>query len=491
MPLIPLQIPPGVYKNGTEYQSKGRWNDSNLVRWFENTIRPVGGWRKRSTNQSTGKARSLHLWRDNSGDRWIGVGTHSKLYVMNEAGTFSDITPTGFTSGNADAILNIGYGRGPYGSYAYGVARPDIGSFEPATTWSLDNWGEYLVGCSDKDGKIYEWQLNTANDAVVITNAPTSCAGIVVTEERILMALGAGGNPRKINWSDQEDNTVWAASATNKAGDYELQTAGSIQCAKRMRGQILIFTDIDAHSSTYIGAPFVYSFEKVGTGCGVISKGSPVTIDNACLWMSKSGFWIYDGFVKPLMSEVSDYVFKNINISQQSKVYGFHNSTYGEVWWLYPSAASVELDSYVSYNYREGHWALGKVDRTCGADKGIFTTPLMMSSDGYVYEHETGFDYDSATPYAESGPVEVGNGDRLLDINQLIPDENTLGDVKVKFATKFYPTGTEYNYGPYSLNNPTSLRISGRQLAARIEGNRLSDWRVGVMRVNGKQGSGR
>jgi len=42
MAYIPLQIPPGVFKNGTEYQSKGRWNNSNLVRWFEGTIRPVG-----------------------------------------------------------------------------------------------------------------------------------------------------------------------------------------------------------------------------------------------------------------------------------------------------------------------------------------------------------------------------------------------------------------------------------------------------------------
>ena len=44
--LLPITLPPGVYKNGTDYQAKGRWFDSSLVRWYEDTIRPVGGWRK-------------------------------------------------------------------------------------------------------------------------------------------------------------------------------------------------------------------------------------------------------------------------------------------------------------------------------------------------------------------------------------------------------------------------------------------------------------
>ena len=34
-----LNIPPGIYRNGTEYQAKGRYYDSNLVRFFAGTIR--------------------------------------------------------------------------------------------------------------------------------------------------------------------------------------------------------------------------------------------------------------------------------------------------------------------------------------------------------------------------------------------------------------------------------------------------------------------
>lgn len=488
MAYIPLQIPPGVYKNGTEYQSKGRWNNSNLVRWFENTIRPVGGWRKRSTSQLTGMARGLINWRDNTGNRRIGVGTHSKLYSMNEAGTLTDITPSDLTVGSADAVQKLGYGYSTYGNYAYGVARPDLGSYTPATTWSLDTWGEYLVGCSTADGRLLEWQLNTANDAVAITNAPTSCIGLVVTQERFLFALGASGNPRKVSWSDQENNTVWTPSATNQAGDFELTTIGSLQCAKRIRGVTILFTDVDVHTATYIGPPYIYSFDRIGTGCGVISKQAVAVTDNSCLWMSKSGFWLYDGYVKPLVSDVGDYVFNNINYQQASKIYAIHNSAFGEIWWFYPSASSNEVDSYVSYNYRENHWAVGTLARTCGTDQGIFATPLMVSTDGYIYEHEVGFAYDSQTLFAESGPVELGAGDRVLSLTGMIPDENTLGDVQARFSTKFYPTSTEYSYGPYSMANPTSLRLTGRQIAVKIEGARNADWRVGIIRFDGKMG---
>jgi hypothetical protein len=353
----------------------------------------------------------------------------------------------------------------------------------------MDTWGEYLVACSSKDGKILEWQLDTGTDAAAITNAPTSCTGLVVTQERFLFALGAGGNPRKVQWCDQENNTVWTPAATNQAGDFELTTVGSLQCSKRIRGTTILFTDVDVHTATYIGPPFIYSFERVGTGCGVISKQSVAATDNACIWMSGSGFWIYDGFVKPLPSDVSDFVFNNLNTTQASKVYCVHNSAFGEIWWYYPSLSTNEVDSYVTYNYRENHWAIGTLDRTCGTDRGIFSNPILVSSDGYVYEHEVGNNYDSQTLFAESGPIELGVGDRVMTLTGLVPDEKTAGDVRASFSTKFYPNATKYTHGPYTLSSPTSVRLTGRQIAVKIEAVALTDWRVGVIRFDGKPGS--
>jgi hypothetical protein len=441
----------------------------------------------------TGSCRGLLTWRDNSNDRWIAAGTNSKLYAMNEAGTLKDITPSGFAAGAADAISKLGYGYSTYGSFAYGVSRPDLGSVTPAATWSMDTWGEYLVACSDADGKLYEWQLgfSTPTLASAITNAPTSCAAVMSTAERFIFALGASGNPRKVAWCDQENNTVWTPSTTNQAGDFDLQTAGSLKCGKRVRGLNLLFTDVDVHASSYIGAPYVYSFEKVGSGCGVISSQAVAAIDTAAMWMSRSGFWVYDGYVKPLPSDVGDYVFDNINYTQSSKIYAVHNSKYGEITWFYPSVSSNENDSYVTYNYREGHWSIGLLARTAGTDRGVFTNPLLISIDGYVYEHEVGFDYGGASVYAETGPIEVGNGDAVMSVRQVIPDEQTLGEVVVSFKTRMYPTSDESVFGPYSASQPTDVRFSARQVKVKYTGNVLADWRVGVTRLEAVASGGR
>ena len=490
---IPLKLPPGIYRNGTEYQAAGRWFDANLVRWFENTLRPIGGWRKRSSQQVTGMCRGFLNWRDNSATRWTGLGTHSKLYVMSESGTIKEITPSGFTAGSADAIIKTGYGYSDFGKFSYGIARPDLGAITAATTWSLDTWGEYLVACSSSDGKIYEWQLGftTPTLAAAITNAPTSNKAVLVTAERIMFALGAGGNPRKVQWSDQEDNTVWTPLATNQAGDYELATPGTLLAGKRVKGVNLLFTDVDVHTATYIGAPFVYGFEKAGSGCGLISAQAVAAIDTAAIWMSKSGFWVYDGYLKPLPSDVSDYVFGNINFNQASKIYAVHNSKFGEIWWYYPSSSSNENDSYVTYNYRENHWNIGLLARTAGTDAGVFTNPMAVSTDGYVYEHEVGFSYDSASVYAESGPVQLGNGDNIMSVRQVVPDEQTLGEAVVSFKTRNYPTGTQSTFGPYTAANPTDVRFAARQVNVKVTGAVLADWRIGVMRLEAVAGGKR
>ena len=483
---IPLKLPPGIYRNGTEYQSAGRWYDANLVRWFENTLRPMGGWRKRATGQMSGSCRGFITWRDNDGDRFIAAGTHTKLYAMNEAGTLKEITPTGFTTGSASGTSTTGYGYSTYGTLAYGTARPDTGTITPATTWSMDTWGEYLVACSNADGKLYEWQLGftTPTLAAVITNAPTSNKALLVTQERILFALGAGGNPRKVQWCDQENNTTWTPAADNQAGDYELATPGTLLAGKRVKGVNLLFTDVDVHTAQYVGAPFVYGFEKAGSGCGLISAQSVAAIDTAAIWMSKSGFWIYDGYVKPLPSDVSDYVFGNMNFNQASKVYAVHNSQFGEIWWYYPSSSSNENDSYVTFNYRENHWNIGSLARTAGTDAGVFVSPLMVSTDGYIYEHEVGFAYDSASLYAESGPVQLGNGDNIMSVRQVVPDEQTLGEAVVSFKTRNYPTGTQSTFGPYTAANPTDVRFAARQVNMKVTGNTLADWRVGIFRLD-------
>ena len=236
MPLLPLDIPPGVYRNGTEFDQSGRWRDANLVRWRDGSLRPVGGWRTRVATAYDQPPRGMLAWEDLSGDRRIAAGTFNKLFSTSASNVTTDITPAGFTTGLVRSAAFTGYGGGFFGSGAFGTERSDTGNFSEATTWALDNFGENLVACSSKDGKLYEWALDTGTPAAAISNAPTGNLSLLVTAERFLFALGAGGNPRKVQWCDREANTVWTAAATNEAGDIELQTPGQIMCGVQVRG---------------------------------------------------------------------------------------------------------------------------------------------------------------------------------------------------------------------------------------------------------------
>jgi hypothetical protein len=431
----------------------------------------------------------MHTWETNSGNAWLSGGSHDALMVMTGGGTLTDITPSDLATGREDAATNTGYGGGFYGYGFYGqpIQATENSVPQEATTWSLDNWGEYLVACHYDDGRLLEWQLDTAQNAAPIANAPTGNLGLVVTEERFIFALGPEGNSRKVQWCDFEDNTTWAPSTTNQAGSQELQTNGQIMQGVRTRGQTLIITDTEAFSARYSGPPYIYSFSRVGTSCGGISRKAASDVDIGVFWMGQRGFFRFDGnAVSEIPCAVHDYVFGDFNVSQQSKVWSVANGQYGEIWWFYCSSNSTEIDRYVAFDYKENHWLIGELSRTAGVQRGVFRYPFMAGhdADSSIYDHEVGYNFDSATTFAETGPLNLTGGDNIARVTKLIPDERTQGDVNVTFKTRFYPNGPETSYGPFTPANPTSVRLTGRQVRMKVEGVVPADWKVGTMRVD-------
>ena len=214
-------------------------------------------------------------------------------------------------------------------------------------------------------------------------------------------------------------------------------------------------------------------------------------------WMGNGGFFRFDGnLVSEIPCDVHDYVFGDINTSQKSKTWAFTNGQFGEIWWFYASSNSTEIDRYVAFDYKENHWLIGNLSRTTGASRGVFEYPMLMDAAGAMYDHEVGLSYavsgTEQSVFAESGPISIGNGDNIMQVTDLIPDEKTQGDVDVTFKSRYYPNDTEYTHGPYTPSSPTAVRFSGRQIRMRVEGDApYAAWRVGTMRVDAKAGGRR
>lgn len=430
--------------------------------------------------------RGTHSWSTAGGAVRLALGTPTSVYVLS-AGVLEDVTPSGFTAGAEDASTTAGaFGAGAFGVGPFGLGDDSVETIVEAQTWQFDNYGEDLLAVAYSDGKLYTYDTSSPGDMTAVTNAPTGNEGVVVTEEGYVLLLGAGDNGRLIKWPDIDDITDWTPGASDTAGDIALPSRGQILAGERTQGETLVWTDADVWSIRYIGGEFIYKPSQVGTD-GALSRRAMVVDDREAFWMGRRGFYVYDGYTRPLPSDVSDYVFGDLNVQQASKIWTETRAEFGEITWHYPSATSLECNRSVTYNRRGRFWLVNEIARTAGEDRGPWAYPMAYGADGLLYRHEVGDSYlvDGAevTPYAEQGPVEIGSGDEVMEITGIIPDEESRGDLSLTLFTSYYPTATEVENGPYTPANPTSVRLNGRW--ARLKVTQVSpDWRLGTVRLD-------
>lgn len=152
----------------------------------------------------------------------------------------------------------------------------------------------------------------------------------------------------------------------------------------------------------------------------------------------------------------------------------------------------TEVNRYVAYNYEEGTWTTGKLARTAWHDKSpVLEKPYGTGTDGFIYQHETGVDADSAAMACslESFDLEIGAGEALMHVDQLIPDPLILqGSISVSVTGKKYPGDQDrISKGPYPVipgTRKVSTRFRARQGAIKVESSDLGDkWRMGHWRV--------
>jgi hypothetical protein len=473
--LLPLKLPPGMRNTGTVYQSKGRWYSGNFVRFFQDTIQPIGGWSQVTT----------------SGATMAGVPTAALCWVPDKVGTAQV------------AVTAIGTTRGLYilsGTVLYDITPADITTDIANRIWTLDTFGAYLIAASTVKGAYasstgpYVWQCDTSAVAAVMSGAMIRPQAVVSTPERFVFQLGGvsatpefTGVPstRTVYWPSQETIDDWTPSAINTAGEFNLSTDGALVAGAKIRGATMLWTTTDVWTATYIGGEFVYRFDKAGTNCGLIAPNAKAVIDTAAYWMGQQQFFVYDGFVRPLPCDVQDYVFGSFNRAYAHLVWCYPNPVFGEITWHYPDAAATTCTRYVTHNYRENHWVYGTLTRHAGITAiPPAVNPVLLNASGAIFTHETGTSRNGeGTPSLESGPLEIEDGDHLVQIQSVLPDDKTVGDVNLTIYTAPNPDTAETSNGPYTLTARTTLRVKARQVRLKLTEAVAAAWRVGVIRL--------
>jgi hypothetical protein len=406
--------------------------------------------------------------------------------------------------------------------------------------WSLDNLGNKLIATIN-GGESFEWDSNPtgANNtrATIITGAPTASAfSLVSTPDRHLIFFGtettigtkSTQDPMFIRFSSQEDINTYTPSATNTAGTQRLADGSKLVGAIRGRDAIYIWTDTALFIMRFVGPPFTFSFQQVGTNCGLIGQNAAVEVDGTAYWMSENGFFRYAGKLESLPCLVEDHVFDDINTTPKQHINAGLNNLFGEVIWFYPNSGSGVVNRMVAYNYLDSSnerpvWTTGTLARTAWEDSAIFGKPHATEYDSsaetadtdvnYVhgntdgattyYEHETGLNQvklgqtTAITANIESGSFDIGqqglqgDGEFMMKIRRVIPDFlSQTGDARVTLNLKDFPNQTKASssLGPFTINSSSTkidTRARAREISLKIENTSTGQfWKLGTFRID-------
>ena len=463
------------------------------------------------------------------------------IQTVPDADTFtinSPTTPTGTASvymnggsayylysfGVASVPLTTGYGADNYNSGAYGGSpiTPSTGTPISATDWTLANWGEVLLSCpqnivaSPPYQPIYQWNpLSGSPTATIIPNAPVVNDGIFVAmPERQIIAWGSTFNgiqdPLLIRWCDVNNYNSWVATVVNQAGSYRIPKGSAIVGCIQGPQQGLVWTDIALWSMQYVGQPYVYSFNEIGTGCGLIARKAAASLNGVVYWMGPSNFYRLGGNgVETMPCPLWDVIFQDLDTTNLQKIRIAVNSRFSEVAWYYPTKGnSGEIDAYVKFNAVLNTWDYGSLSRTAWIDQSVLGPPIGASPvDNFVYQHETAPDAASGntavamTPSFQTGYFAIAEGEQKSYVDQVWPDmrwgyfngtdtayygTNPSATVNLTFYVTDYPGQQPLVYGPYPVTQSTqyiSPRFRGRLVSIGISSNDLGTfWRLGNIR---------
>lgn len=390
------------------------------------------------------------------------------------------------------------YGRGPYG-FGQGPTIPFY-----LREWSLDNWGEIGIA-SPKNGPIYQWQPPVAynNRATLVAVAPAFSAVVVVAmPQQQLVSLGSDGgsfqDPLLVKWSDISDYsspTSWTPLVTNQAGSFRIPSGSRIVGAVTSALQVLIWTDIELWSMVYEQPPFIYGFNKISSGCGLIAMRGVAELGGQIVWASHKGIFQFNGqSVSPLPCSVWDIFYKNKDGAYDNAITAGPNSDFNEMGIYFPTLGSAGTNTtYIKYQTVAGVWDYGTLTRSAWIDRSDVAPEVGVDEGMFLQAHETSNDADGAamTSWAETAWFKLAEGLIYINWDRLIVDFilSDGGQVEVTVFVTDYPNSPVKTYGPYTVTSTTEyviVRARGRLGKIRVESNDIGTfWRLGQLLSQG------
>lgn len=290
----------------------------------------------------TARCQGAAAARADDGSVSVFAGDASKLYLMDSAAAFNDVSASAGYSTSAEE------------------------------TWRFCQYANRLIATNFAND-IQTWAVGSSSQFSALSSGAPRARHVAVIDPGFVMAGNTfdgvdGAVPNRVWWSEFGVPTSWptigSAAAEAAQSDYnDLPTGGWVQALIGAVGGAagLVFCDTAIYRIDYQGPPTVFRFTNIERARGTPAPNSVVNIGPFAAYLGEDGFYLCDGAQsKPIGNgKIDKTFFADLNQSYFHRIYASSDPINKLIFWVYPSTASTNgnPDSCLIYNWETGRWA--------------------------------------------------------------------------------------------------------------------------------------
>jgi hypothetical protein len=460
--VMPFYSEPGIQRDITKAQSKN-YIDGQWMRFYNNLPRKIGGYNAIDLGNFEIVRSMFAIDANNILTAYLGRASSLAYFDIDQDGNPDvemDRTPIGFADDinntwSFDLFSTTSAEEGLLDEYIVAVAAPNAMNIANST-----------------QGIIYYGLVNATTPLIAVPNAPETSGGIVATGA-LLVAYGNGG---VLYWCEAGDITDWGGMEPN----FSVIDNTKIIYAMNTRGggnpALICWSLNKLIRATYDTSLTIPTFipDIIETNISIMSPASVVTFQTVTYWIGNNNFYSYTGIVQTIPNTMnSDWFFNNLNRDYQSKVWGFFNNRYNEIWWFFPYGNATECTNVLIFQPNLQLWYDSEAHRSAGLSDAVIPHPLL--ADNQTVSYNTG------TQTIETYPIwlhEYGTDMIIQDQNYAVDsyfethlytllrqsvnnymrsrrlelDFNQTGDMQITVNNRAFSQSTPLSIGPFTFS---------------------------------------
>jgi hypothetical protein len=351
----------GIVKDIPSYQlPQNAWSDGNNVRTLDNAIKKADGYQEIISSCPV-TAYFVAPLESGSNYFWIAAGL-TKIYA-HDGSSWSNITRQ---SGGSDVDYSATAVKSWTACVVGGVLILDNGVDDPQE-WPLTSGS---ASASTRLQDLSNWPAST--ECEVMRSFKTFLIALDVTKSSVNYS-------RLVKWSHeaatQATPTSWDESdGTKSTGEYELASSpGRVIDGIPVGDSFLILKDDSCYLMSYVGTPFIFSFDIISSTIGCLAKNCAAEYEGGAFFMGNSDLYTTDGRqLTPLLpNRLRRYLTDNLSGTNYNRCVVVPDYTRKEMLACFPTTSATYCDKAIIWNWDTNTFTLRDLPDISHATYGV------------------------------------------------------------------------------------------------------------------------